>query len=49
MINQMEKRVRGERKIMVSKRQGTLKGGLIPEYLTDEGDVAPPIYMRWES
>lgn len=38
MINQMEKRVKEERKIMVSKG-GVPKGRIIPVYLTDEGDV----------
>lgn len=33
---------------MVSKG-GVPKGRIIPVYLTDEGDVYPIIYMRWES
>lgn len=43
MINQMEKRIKEERKIMVSKG-GVPKGRIIPVYLTDEGDVYP-IYL----
>ena len=34
----MEKRIKEERKIMVSKG-GVPKGRIIPVYLTDEGDV----------
>ena len=45
MINQMEKRVKEERKIMVSKG-GVPKGRIIPVYLTDEGDVYPIYPMR---
>lgn len=44
MINQMEKRIKEERKIMVSKG-GVPKGRIIPVYLTDEGDVYP-IYLH---
>lgn len=44
MINQMEKRIKEERKITVSKG-GVPKGRIIPVYLTDEGDVYP-IYLH---
>jgi hypothetical protein len=40
----MEKRIKEERKIMVSKG-GVPKGQIIPVYLTDEGDVYP-IYLH---
>lgn len=40
----MEKRIKEERKIMVSKG-GVPKGRIIPVYLTDEGDVYP-IYLH---
>ena len=43
-INQMEKRIKEERKIMVSKG-GVPKGRIISVYLTDEGDVYP-IYLH---
>ena len=42
--DQMEKRIKEERKIMVSKG-GVPKGRIIPVYLTDEGDVYP-IYLH---
>lgn len=42
----MEKRIKEERKIMVSKG-GVPKGRIIPVYLTEMCTLF--IYMRWES